>query len=62
MLHVQGASVLVIELQGALFFGTAERLAQIVDSETARGTKAVLLELRRVTEIEFDGCPYPRRY
>jgi SulP family sulfate permease len=43
VLHVQGASVLAIELQGALFFGTADRLAQIVDSETARGTTAVLL-------------------
>jgi anti-anti-sigma regulatory factor len=39
-----------------LFFGTAERLAQIVDSETAQGTKALLLELRRVTEIDSTGA------
>ncbi len=52
VLQVRGASVLVIELQGALFFGTAERLAQIVDSETTQGTTAVLLELRRITEID----------
>jgi anti-anti-sigma regulatory factor len=45
----------VIELQGALFFGTADRLAQIVDSETAKGTTAVLLELRRITEIDSTG-------
>ena len=45
-----------IELQGALFFGTAERLAQFVDGETAQGTKALLLELRRVTEIDFTGA------
>jgi MFS superfamily sulfate permease-like transporter len=56
VLHVRGASVLVIELQGALFFGTAERLAQIVDSETAQGTTAVLLELRRITEIDSTGA------
>jgi len=56
VLHVQGASVLVIELQGALFFGSAERLAQIVDSETAQGTVAVLLELRRITEIDSTGA------
>src|SRR6202043_2005569 len=37
-LHGAGASVLVIELQGPLFFGTADRLARIVDSETATGT------------------------
>jgi sulfate permease, SulP family len=56
VLLVQGASVLVIELQGALFFGTAERLAQIVDGETAKGTVAVLLELRRITEIDSTGA------
>jgi MFS superfamily sulfate permease-like transporter len=55
LLHVQGASVLVIELQGALFFGSAERLAQIVDRETVRGTAALLLDLRRVTEIDSTG-------
>ena len=56
VLHVQGASVLVIELQGALFFGSADRLAQIVDSETAEGTAALLLDLRRITEIDSTGA------
>src|SRR5229473_2761941 len=56
VLHAQGASVLVIELQGALFFGSAKRLAQIVDSETAKGTAALLLELRRITEIDSTGA------
>jgi sulfate permease, SulP family len=56
VLHAQGASVLVIELQGALFFGSAERLAQIVDRETAQGTVAVLLEMRRITEIDSTGA------
>ena len=56
VLHVQGALVLVIELQGALFFGSADRLAQIVDSETAEGTAALLLDLRRITEIDSTGA------
>jgi SulP family sulfate permease len=56
VLHLQGTSVLVIELQGALFFGSAERLAQIVDSETAEGTAALLLDLRRITEIDSTGA------
>ena len=56
VLHREGASVLVIELQGALFFGSAERLAQIVERETAQGTGAVLLELRRITEIDSTGA------
>jgi MFS superfamily sulfate permease-like transporter len=55
ILHRQGGLVLAIELQGALFFGTADQLAQFVDAETA-GTKALLLELRRVTEIDSTGA------
>jgi sulfate permease, SulP family len=56
VLHAQGASVLVVELQGALFFGSAERLAQIVDRETTHGIAAVLLEMRRITEIDSTGA------
>jgi sulfate permease, SulP family len=56
VLRRTGASVLVIELQGALFFGSAERLAQIVDRETTEGTTALLLEMRRVTEVDSTGA------
>ena len=62
VLHAQGASVLVVELQGALFFGSAERLAQIVERESAEGTVAVLLEMRRDHRDRFDRRPHPRRY
>jgi sulfate permease, SulP family len=55
-LEAQGAAILVIELQGALFFGSAERLAQIVTRETATGTSAVLLDLRRVTDVDSTGA------
>jgi len=56
VLHAQGASALVVELQGALFFGSAERLAQIVERETAQGTAVLLLEMRRITEIDSTGA------
>jgi sulfate permease, SulP family len=56
VLHAKGVSVLVVELQGALFFGSAERLAQIVEREGARDTVAVLLEMRRITEIDSTGA------
>ena len=56
VLRHAGSSVLVIELQGALFFGSAERLAQIVDRETEAGTTALLLEMRRVTEVDSTGA------
>jgi anti-anti-sigma regulatory factor len=56
-LEQKGTAILVIELQGALFFGSAERLAQIVGNETASGTSsAVLLDLRRVTDVDSTGA------
>jgi len=54
-LEVMGGQILAIELQGALFFGSAERLAQIIESETARGASTLILDLRRVTEIDSTG-------
>jgi MFS superfamily sulfate permease-like transporter len=54
-LEVEGGSILVIELQGALFFGSAERLSQTIDAETVSRTTALILDLRRVTEIDSTG-------
>ncbi len=56
VLEVKGGSILAIELQGALFFGSGERLAQIIDTETANPTSAVILDLRRVTEVDATGA------
>lgn len=56
VLEVKGSSILAIELQGALFFGSGESLAQIIDTETAKPTGAVILDLRRVTEIDATGA------
>ena len=55
-LEAKGSAILVIELQGALFFGSAERLAQIIARDTAAGTSAVLLDLRRVTDVDSTGA------
>lgn len=56
VLEVKGGTILAIELQGALFFGSGESLAQIIDTETAKPTGAVILDLRRVTEIDATGA------
>ena len=56
LLEAKGASILVVELQGALFFGTAERLAHTINAETATPTSDVILGLRRVTEIDSTGA------
>jgi MFS superfamily sulfate permease-like transporter len=50
-----GTQILVIELQSALFFGSAERLAQIIEAETVEPTRVLILDLRRVTEIDSTG-------
>jgi sulfate permease, SulP family len=52
ILESTGSSILVIELQGALFFGSADRLAQEIDTATAEATRWLILDLRRVTDID----------
>jgi sulfate permease, SulP family len=38
-----------------LFFGSAERLAQMIEAEAAGTMQALILDLRRVTEIDSTG-------
>jgi SulP family sulfate permease len=52
ILESTGSSILVIELQGALFFGSADRLAQEIDTATAEATRWLILDMRRVTDID----------
>jgi anti-anti-sigma regulatory factor len=56
VLEAKGGTILVLELQGALFFGSGERLAQVIATETTQPTGAVILDLRRVTEIDATGA------
>lgn len=57
LLSQRGDSVLVMELQGALFFGTGERLAkEIEDALAAQDTAYVILNLRRINEIDSTGA------
>jgi len=50
-----GGAILVMELQGALFFGTGETMTKAIESEFAQGTSCVILDLRRLTEIDGTG-------
>lgn len=45
----------VIELEGALFFGSSERLADAIDARPA-GTRFVVLDFRRVSSIDASGA------
>ncbi|HEY2865031.1 MAG TPA: SulP family inorganic anion transporter [Casimicrobiaceae bacterium] len=55
VLERTGGEILVIELQGALFFGTAETLAGEITAQMQRETRHIILDLRRVTEIDSTG-------
>ncbi|MFZ2068116.1 MAG: SulP family inorganic anion transporter [Xanthobacteraceae bacterium] len=54
-LETAGGRILVLELQGALFFGTGETIAKRVDSELGHDSACVVLDLRRLTELDSTG-------
>jgi SulP family sulfate permease len=51
-----GRAVLVMELQGALFFGTGETMTKAIESALGQGTSCIILDLRRLTEIDSTGA------
>jgi sulfate permease, SulP family len=58
-LHVlaeKGDTILVVELQSALFFGTGEKLAQFIEQALVQDTNFIILDLRRVSEIDSTGA------
>lgn len=56
VLEHKGGGILVMELEGALFFGSAERLANDIDMAMQRDTRCLVLDLRRVNEIDSTGA------
>jgi SulP family sulfate permease len=52
----RGGSILVLELEGPIFFGTAEDLASRVDAAVREGVSTVVLDLKRVNEIDSTGA------
>ena len=56
LLASQGRQIMVIELEGPLFFGSADNLAQFVDTVTGEGLTYLILDLKRVNEIDSTGA------
>lgn len=56
VLSRRGGAILVLELEGPLFFGTAEELAGRVDAAVRAGVSHVVLDLKRVNEIDTTGA------
>ena len=55
LLRVEGHRIKLIELDGAIFFGTADRLA-FEAMRAATGAQFLILDLRRVTMIDASGA------
>ncbi|HET7362117.1 MAG TPA: SulP family inorganic anion transporter [Burkholderiales bacterium] len=51
-----GSKILALELQGALFFGSAERVAGEIAAQIREPTCTVILDLRRITEVDSTGA------
>ncbi len=51
-----GREILVMELQSALFFGSGETLATEIEAAQKIETRTVILDLRRLTEIDTTGA------
>jgi sulfate permease, SulP family len=55
-LERSGDAILVMELQGALFFGTGEKVLSEVETALRLETSCVILDLRRLTEVDSTGA------
>jgi sulfate permease, SulP family len=56
LLESGGSAILVLELQGALFFGTGETMTKAIESALGKSTSRVILDLHRLTEIDSTGA------
>jgi MFS superfamily sulfate permease-like transporter/CRP-like cAMP-binding protein len=56
VLERKGSSILVMELEGALFFGSAERLANDIDAAMRKNIRSLVLDMRRVNDVDSTGA------
>lgn len=56
LLATHGSKILVLELEGPLFFGTAENLAGHIESALQAKTDYLILDMKRINEIDSTGA------
>jgi anti-anti-sigma factor len=56
LLSKHGAEILVFELEGPLFFGTAENLAAEIDRAMLERTTHLIFDLKRVNDVDSTGA------
>lgn len=54
-LRSEGEAIALLELEGPIFFGSADHVLQRVEMEFASGAKVVVLEMSRITHIDMSG-------
>ena len=58
LLAEQGRRIVVYELEGAVFFGTAEKLVHQIEKTVADGATVVIVDLKRVTDLDSTGVRF----
>jgi len=58
LLAVQGQRIVVFELEGAVFFGTAEKLIHQIEKAVKDGASLVIVDFKRVTDIDSTGVRF----
>jgi SulP family sulfate permease len=56
LLAAEGRQIVVFELEGPIFFGTAEDLANRVEAAGRGGARSVVFDLKRVNELDSTGA------
>lgn len=56
ILNEHGSKILVLELEGPIFFGTAENLALDVEATLHQNVSYVIIDLKRVNDIDSTGA------
>jgi CRP-like cAMP-binding protein len=54
-LRRSGEAIALLELEGAIFFGSAERVLQQAEAECAAGATVLILDMARVTRIDLSA-------
>ena len=58
LLAEQGQRIVVFELEGAVFFGTAEKLIHQIEKAVKDGANLVIVDFKRVTDIDSTGVRF----
>ena len=58
LLAEQGQRIVLFELEGAVFFGTAEKLVHRIEKAVSDGATAVIVDFKRVTDIDSTGVRF----